>query len=82
MRPIHTHDATGTLHVEWSAPRDFILGDFFKVWGEPFSREQLLGHQAGTTHAVTLTVNGVPSLDYEKLLLRDNDRIVIEYKAR
>jgi hypothetical protein len=33
MRPVHTLDDSGTLHVEWTSPRDFTLGDFFRIWG-------------------------------------------------
>jgi len=29
MRPIHTHDSLGTLHVEFPRKHDFVLGDFF-----------------------------------------------------
>ncbi len=32
-RPIHTHDTTGTLHVETDENRDYTLGDFFLIWG-------------------------------------------------
>ena len=32
--PIHTHDASGTLHVESSVTMDYTLGDFFKIWGK------------------------------------------------
>lgn len=82
MRPVHTHDASSQLHVEWTSKRDFTLGDFFRVWGKTFNRNQIFDYKANDTHAVTLTVNGVPSQEFEKLVLRDNDRIVIEYKQR
>lgn len=82
MRPVHTHDASSQLHVEWTSRRDFTLGDFFRVWGKTFSKNQIFDYKANDTHAVTLTVNGAPSQEFEKLVLRDNDRIVIEYKQR
>jgi hypothetical protein len=82
MRPVHTHDASSQLHVEWTSKRDFTLGDFFRVWDKTFSKNQIFDYKANDTHAVTLTVNGVPSQEFEKLVLRDNDRIVIEYKRR
>lgn len=31
--PLHTHDDSGTIHVESSTNRNYRLGEFFKVWG-------------------------------------------------
>ncbi len=36
-RPLHTHDASGTIHVETDENRDYVLGDFFFVWGKIFN---------------------------------------------
>lgn len=82
MRPVHTHDTSSQLHVEWTSKRDFTLGDFFRVWGKTFGKNQIFDYRANDTHAVSLVVNGAPSQEFEKLVLRDNDRIVIEYKQR
>lgn len=82
MRPVHTHDDTGKLHIEWTSPRDFTLGDFFRIWGQTFSENQILGYQADATHGITLTVNGKSNQEYERLILKDNDRIIIEYGVR
>jgi len=32
---LHTHDASGLIHVESPHRTAFVLGDFFRVWGEP-----------------------------------------------
>lgn len=82
MRPIHTHDASSQLHVEWTAARDFTLGEFFRIWGKTFTKNQIFDYKTNETHAVTLTVNGRPNKEFEKLVLRNNDQIVIEYKRR
>lgn len=82
MRPIHTHDASGKLHIEWRTVRDFTLGEFFKIWGKPFNSEQILDHKVNETYKLTVTVNGAHNGEYENLILRDKDRIVIEYKER
>src|SRR5215211_1157775 len=29
---LHTHDGSGTIHVEAPSPRDYTLGQFFKIW--------------------------------------------------
>ncbi len=34
--PVHTHDATGTIHVETDVNRLYSVGDFFLVWGKSF----------------------------------------------
>ena len=41
--PLHTHDFTGTLHVE---PNNFdrvTLGQFFNIWGQPLTRSNVAG---------------------------------------
>ncbi|HET9949426.1 MAG TPA: hypothetical protein VFQ22_10935 [Longimicrobiales bacterium] len=38
---IHTHDATGLIHIEPPAPGEFTLGDFFDIWGQPLSANQV-----------------------------------------
>jgi hypothetical protein len=33
LTELHTHDASGIMHVESPTKREFVLGDFFGVWG-------------------------------------------------
>lgn len=82
MRPVHTHDQTGTVHIEWKKPRDFALGDFFRVWGETFNQSQILDFQADENHEVIMTVNSQRSEGYENLIMRDGDRIAIIYQKK
>jgi hypothetical protein len=35
---LHTHDATGVMHIESPDTRTYNLGEFFDVWGQPLSR--------------------------------------------
>ena len=35
---LHTHDATGVMHIESPDARTYTLGQFFDVWGQPLSR--------------------------------------------
>lgn len=51
---IHTHDATGIIHVEAPAPRSYTLGQLFQVWGRPLG----LDNVAGFTGPVGVYVNG------------------------
>jgi len=32
IRPLHTHDGTGTIHAETDEDRDYTLNDFFRIW--------------------------------------------------
>jgi hypothetical protein len=40
---LHTHDATGKIHVEAAAPQRFTLGQFFAIWGQPLTRTNVAG---------------------------------------
>ena len=33
MAPLHTHDASGIIHVESSVKRNYTLGEFLNTWG-------------------------------------------------
>ncbi|MBI4094485.1 MAG: hypothetical protein HY436_01615 [Candidatus Liptonbacteria bacterium] len=81
-RLIHTHDTTGVLHVESHVVKDFTLGEFFAVWEKPFSRTQILDNIADAEHEITMTVDGQPNQEYENLILKDQQQIVIEYKGK
>lgn len=85
-RVIHTHDDVLTvdgfrqIHVEPDFAQDFTLSDFFAVWKRPFSGERILDSAADDTYEIVMTVDGVPSSAYGSLLLRDKQKILIEYK--
>src|SRR5215472_5832594 len=51
---LHTHDTTGVIHIESPTQRVYTLGQFFDIWGQ-----QLSGDQVGkATGKVTVFVNG------------------------
>lgn len=33
MSPLHTHDTSGTIHVESNSYRTYTLGQFLDIWG-------------------------------------------------
>lgn len=41
--PLHTHDATGTLHIEPNNYDRVTLGQFFNIWGQPLTRSNVAG---------------------------------------
>jgi hypothetical protein len=42
---LHTHDATGIIHVESPDARTYTLGQFFDIWGEPLDTHSVAGLQ-------------------------------------
>jgi hypothetical protein len=77
MAGLHTHDSTGTIHVE-GAPAA-TLGKFFRIWGVPLSAKQLGPYRTGGSKAVRMWVDGKPSGAFGELKLKDGQRIVISY---
>jgi hypothetical protein len=77
--PLHTHDATGKIHIESPVVYDFTLQDFFTIWGQPFNDHAILNHPTNAARRVTvmMTVNGQPSTAFGSLVLHDLDNIVI-----
>jgi hypothetical protein len=53
---LHTHDATGIIHIESPVTRVYTLGDFFDIWGRPLSSTRV-GAARGS---VTTFVDGKP----------------------
>lgn len=77
---LHTHDATGWIHVE--APREIraTLGQFFDVWGQPLSRERVLDVDlASSGLEMRVYVDGRPyDGDPRQIELVDMREIVID----
>ena len=82
MKAIHTHDDTGKIHLEYPEQYDFKLGDFFTVWGKSFNKNQLLDKTVDDTHTLTMTVDGQPSTEFENLIMKDGQKIVIRYDEK
>ena len=82
MNAFHTHDTSGQIHVESPQKRDFTLSDFFAIWNESYSKDQILDFKVDDQHIIRETVNGQEGEDYENTVLRDKDKIVISYEER
>jgi len=86
MRPVHTHTTDGVIHIESPVPHEFSLHDFFLVWGQPFSQTEILTYSTvNTSHTITMTVNSVPTTEFENFLFPHDDnpshtQIVIKYQ--
>src|SRR3989344_7776289 len=66
MRPVHTHDESGTLHLEFPTKTDVALGSFFKIWEKPLS-------EFGTNPK--MKVNNAENNEIENYIMRDGDQI-------
>lgn len=72
MAEIHTHDGSGTIHVESvSAGKTFTLKEIFTVWDKPLERPG---------YNLTATANGQPVSDPASIVLDDRQQIILEYK--
>lgn len=77
MAGLHTHDSSGTIHDEGMPGAR--LGQFFEVWGVPFSKRQLGPYKARGSKAVRMWVDGKPSKAFGNLLLGDGQQIVVAF---
>jgi hypothetical protein len=77
---LHTHDATGIIHVEAPKAQKFTLGQFFDVWGLRFSAKCLGGYCAKGKRQVMVWTNGRRVLgDPRKVVLKSHLSIVVAY---
>jgi hypothetical protein len=70
MAPLHTHDASGTIHVESNTNRAYTLGQFLDIWSA-------LGLNGKTVKA---NADGKPVSDYRNILLKDGEQISLDVR--
>ena len=57
ISPLHTHDATGTLHTESAADQPNTLGQFFTEWGVTLT-DQCVGGYCSPDASIQVFVDG------------------------
>lgn len=78
MHPLHTHDTTGLIHMEYPFPFPFFLGDFFDVMGVSFNNSRLGAYRTFDGYKITVFKNGKQVYGfYRWILLSDLDNIEI-----
>jgi hypothetical protein len=81
---LHTHATSGIIHIEApasSASRKFTLGDFFAVWGQPLSSQQVGAYAISSPDQLRAWVNGQPYTgDPAKIVLESHTAVVLEVK--
>lgn len=81
--PVHTHDDTGIIHLEFSglvSSDNVKLAKFFEAWGKRFDSECIFDFCNGPEGTVQMFVNGKLSEEFENHLMRDGDKIEIRYE--
>ncbi|MGH9079103.1 MAG: hypothetical protein ACRDYE_03290, partial [Acidimicrobiales bacterium] len=53
---LHVHAQDGVIHIESPSQQSYTLGQFFDIWGQPLSTDQI----GPVTGALTVFVNGEP----------------------
>lgn len=77
IHPVHTHDYTGLIHVDYPTKYPFTLNDFFTEWGIRFSRYQLSNILITKDTRLVMTVNGHPSTEYENHIIHEGEVITL-----
>ncbi len=73
MAELHTHDASGSIHVETATRERFAaltFADFFDVWGVPVEREG---------YSLTVSVNGEEVSSINDVTLEDGAVVELAY---
>lgn len=82
-KELHTHEKDGIIHMEMEGlvtKDETRLGNFFKIWGKEFSKDQLFDKKNGQEGTVKAFVNGQDNYDFENYLMKDRDKIGIRYE--
>lgn len=71
MREVHTHDTTGSIHIETAKlGSTYTLADFFTVWGEEHDRQG---------YVLEITQDGEVKESVEDVILSDHSVIQMSY---
>jgi hypothetical protein len=76
---LHTHDATGIIHMETNHRYAFTLGDFFSVWGVKLGPAQLGGLTGLGGDHLHFYLNGKTLANPAAHVMHNGDSIVIGY---
>lgn len=79
LASLHTHDASGVIHIESSEKYPFTLGQFFTIWGVKFTSTQLGSYIAGGGNTLAVYANGKPVSNPVSYVMNPHDDIVVGY---
>lgn len=77
---LHTHEESGTVHLESSVSRTFTLGEFFDIWGVRLSPSCMGAYCNGETDRLRVFVEGEEvTTNIRDVSLSDQEVVVITY---
>lgn len=78
MHPLDTHDGkSNQVHIHYTRPYPFTIGDFFTVWGVIFNKDQFSGTFVSDRRKIVMKVNGKVNTEYENYVMKNGDTIEI-----
>lgn len=75
IHPVHTHDVTGLIHMDYPKPIVFTLGDLFDTMGIVLTDTQIGSIKMSDGYTVVVTVNGQELHKFRTLALTENAEI-------
>jgi hypothetical protein len=80
ISPLHTHNASGVIHIESPVKRAYTLGEFFTEWDVSLSPGNVGGLHAGDAKTLRVFVNGVQVTgNPAALIINAHDEIAVIY---
>jgi hypothetical protein len=80
LSALHTHDATGVIHIENDRPATFLLGQVFVEWGVRLSSTCVGGYCTGGGKELAVVVNGKRVTgDPTQIVLAKHQEIAVVY---
>lgn len=75
IHPVHTHDATGLIHMDYPKPIVFTFGDLFDTMGIVLTDTQIGSIKTSDGYTIVVTVNGEEVHRFRTIALTDNAKI-------
>jgi hypothetical protein len=79
---LHTHDASGVIHIESPTSKLYPLSAFFDIWQQKFSSSGSFPTQLSSSAQWVIYVNGKQvNTDFNHLMLHAHDLVTIAYNS-
>jgi hypothetical protein len=74
---LHTHDDTGTVHMESSVSRTFTVGEFFDIWGVRLSPSCMGAYCQDAENRLQVFVDGEEVTENVRDVALDDQRVIV-----
>lgn len=80
ISPLHTHNASGVIHIESPVNRAYTLGEFFTEWDVSLSPDNVGGLRVGDGKTLRVFVNGAQMTgNPAAVIINAHDEIAVIY---